>query len=176
MYNIHTKEGRASQSTRTVVEIFRNKPPTRLPSSGRGVPLRPGRMAWVFRPLESSNEHTRRMKEEKEQTVDGGIVLWWCIPADIHIYPRSCTCHLRPTFHIAIRRLALVPPDNPRQLPLRRAVRLGRILFERSRALLVLIQRVEILDVRLPILLKVAKHGKLARRCVLRRGYSRGCQ
>lgn len=102
------------------------------------------------------------MKEEKAQTVNHRIVPWRHIPAYIRICTYGGTCHPRPFIYVAIRQLALAPPDNPRQLPLRRAVRLGRIFLERSRALPVLVQRVEILDVRLPILFKIAKYGKLA--------------
>ena len=49
-------------------------------------------------------------------------------------------------------------------------------VFQRSRPLVVLVERVKILDVRLPVLFEITQNGELARGRVLCRWCGRSCQ
>lgn len=56
------------------------------------------------------------------------------------------------------------------------SLRIISFVFHRSRPFVVLVERVKILDVRLPVLFKIAQNGELTRGRVLCRWCGRSCQ
>ena len=120
-------------------------------------------MAWVCRPLKQRFIEYSIKKLQEEQTVDNRI---FCRNI-VHIHPRAF-----PAIHkvLAILLCALLTPpvSDPRLFSFRLA-----LVLHGSRPLVVLVQRVEVLDVRLPVLLEIAHNGELARRRVLCRRHGR---